>query len=91
MGMARRIVSNELWAALEPLIPEFVPSRKGGRRRSVDDQAALNGILYVLHTGIPWKELPQALSFGSGMTCWRQLRDWQAAGVWEKFYLAKLC
>jgi len=66
--MARRKVSNELWAALEPLLPEFVPSQKGGRRRSVDDQAALNGILYVLHTGIPWEDLLQELGFGSGMT-----------------------
>lgn len=88
--MARRKVSNELWAALEPLIPEFVPSRKGGRRRSVDDQAALNGIRYVLHTGIPWEDLPQEMGFGSGMTCWRRLRDWQAAGVWDKLHLAML-
>lgn len=49
--MSRRKISNELWAMLEPLIPEFVPSAKGGRRRSVDDRAALNGILYVLHIG----------------------------------------
>jgi transposase len=88
--MARQKVSNELWAALESLIPEFVPSRKGGRRRSVDDQAALNGIVYVLHTGIPWEDLPQELGFGSGMTCWRRLRDWQAAGVWDKLHLAML-
>jgi transposase len=88
--MARRKVSKELWMALEPLIPEFVPSRKGGRRRSVDAQAALNGILYVLHTGIPWEDLPQELGYGSGMTCWRRLRDWQAAGVWEKLHLAML-
>lgn len=79
--MARRKVSKELWAALEPLIPKFVPSRKGGRRCSIDDQAALNGILYVLQTGILWEELPQELGFGSGMTCWRRLRDWQTAGV----------
>jgi transposase len=51
--MARRKISNELWATLEPLIPVFEPSPKGGRRRTVDDHAALNGILYVLQTGIP--------------------------------------
>ena len=88
--MARRKISKELWELLEPLIPQFVPSRKGGRRRSVDDQAALNGILYVLQTGIPWEELPQELGFGSGMTCWRRLRDWQASGVWTKLHLAML-
>jgi transposase len=88
--MARRKISNELWTALEPLIPEFTPSPKGGRRRSVDDRAALDGILYVLQTGIPWEELPQELGFGSGMTCWRRLRNLQAAGVWEQLHLALL-
>ena len=34
--MAKRKVSNELWTALEPSTPEFLPSRKGGRRRTVD-------------------------------------------------------
>lgn len=88
--MTRRKISNELWAALEPLIPVFSPSPKGGRRRAVSDRAALNGIMFVLHTGIPWEDLPQQLGFGSGMTCWRRLRDWQAAGVWEKLHLAML-
>ncbi|QHB57598.1 IS5 family transposase (plasmid) [Ralstonia solanacearum] len=88
--MSRRKVSKELWLALEPLIPEFVASPKGGRRRSVDDRAALSGILYVLHTGIPWEDLPQELGFGSGMTCWRRLRDWQADGVWDKLHRAML-
>lgn len=88
--MTRRKISNELWVALEPLIPAFTPSPKGGRRRTVDERAALNGILYVLQTGIPWEHLPQELGFGSGMTCWRRLRDWQAAGVWDKLHLAML-
>ncbi|MCR1769543.1 IS5 family transposase [Burkholderia glumae] len=88
--MARRKISNELWVELEPLIPEFAPSPKGGRRRTVDDRAALNGILYVLQAGIPQEDLPQELGFGSGMTCWRRLRDWQAAGVWHRLHLAML-
>lgn len=68
--MARRKISNELWAVLEPLIPVFTPSPKGAGTRTVDDCAALNGILYVLQTGIPWEYLPKELGFGSGMTCW---------------------
>lgn len=78
--IARRKISNELWTVLQPLIPEFEPSPNGGRRRSVDDRAALNGILFVLQSGIPWEDLPWELGFGSGMTCWRRLREWQAAG-----------
>jgi transposase len=56
----------------------------------LDDQAALNGILFVSRTGIAWEDLPQELGFGSGMTCWRRLRDWQAAGVWHRLHLLLL-
>jgi transposase len=45
---------------------------------------------YVLQSGIPWEDLPQELGFGSGMTCWRRLQDWQAAGVWDKLHLPML-
>ena len=89
--MARRRVSKELWQKLQPLIPVFSPSTKGGSRtRSISDEAAFQGILYVLQTGIPWENLPQALGYGSGMTCWRWLREWQAAGVWQRLRLAML-
>ncbi len=46
----------------------------------------LSGILFVLHTGIPWEFLPQEMGFGSGMTCWRRLRDWNDAGVWQRLH-----
>lgn len=82
-------ISAALFKKIEPLLPAFVPSAKGGRPR-VSDEMALNGVLFVLRTGIPWEELPQELGFGSGMTCWRRLRDWQAAGVWHGLHLALL-
>ena len=82
-------ISAALFKKIEPLLPTFVPSAKGGRPR-VSDEMALNGVLFVLRTGIPWEELPQELGFGSGMTCWRRLRDWQAAGVWHGLHLALL-
>jgi transposase len=40
----------------------------------------------VLHTGIPWEFLPQELGFGSGMTCWRRLHDWNEAEVWQRLH-----
>jgi len=46
----------------------------------------LNGILHVLHTGIAWEDLPQEYGYGSGVTCWRRLRDWQQAGVWDALH-----
>src|SRR2546423_2505147 len=56
-----------------------------GRRR-VPDRQVLCGILFVLYTAIPWEFLPQELGFGSGMTCWRRLRDWHEAGVWRQLH-----
>jgi transposase len=76
-------VPDDLWAELAPLLPRERPKPKGGRPR-VPDRAALAGILYVLRTGIPWEYLPLELGCGSGMTCWRRLRDWQRRGVWAK-------
>ncbi len=86
-----RLVSDQLWELLEPLIPQPPPAKNGrtGRPR-VDDRAALKGILFVTETGIAWKGLPMQLGFGSGITCWRRLRAWQEAGVWEKLHRAVL-
>ena len=79
------IVSDELWSLIEPLLPEPGPKLVAGRPR-VPDRQALCGILFVLHTGIQWEYLPQEMGCGSGMTCWRRLRDWQRAGVWQKLH-----
>lgn len=79
------LVSDELWAVIEPLLPKKRPSRKGGRPR-VPDRAALTGILFVLQSGIPWEMLPQEMGCGSGITCWRRLTEWQRRGVWKRLH-----
>ena len=79
------LVPDDLWEAIEPLLPKEPPKPRGGRPR-VPDRAALGGIAFVLRTGCPWRLLPRELGCGSGVTCWRRLRDWQAAGVWEKLH-----
>jgi transposase len=83
--MAKKLVTDELWEVIEPLLPEEPPKPKGGRPR-VDDRAALTGILFVLKSGIPWEMLPQEMGCGSGMTCWRRLKEWHEAGVWEELH-----
>ena len=88
-GMAKALVSDELWALVAPLLPPPRPRPKGGRP-PVDDRKALAGILFVLKSGIPWAMLPKEVGCGSGMTCWRRLRDWQAAGVFERLHRALL-
>jgi transposase len=83
--MSKLLVPDELWSIVEPLLPPEPAKPKGGRPR-VSDRACLTGIVFVLKSGIPWEMLPQEIGCGSGMTCWRRLRDWQAAGVWERLH-----
>src|SRR5215471_9970613 len=83
--MAKPLLSDELWAVIEPILPKWTPSPKGGQP-PVPDRAALTGILFVLKTGIPWEDLPCEMNCGCGMTCWRRLRDWQADGTWDRIH-----
>jgi transposase len=75
--MAKPLVDDSLWEMIQPLIPVKARRQKYPGRKPVSDRAALTGILFVLKTGIGWEDLPQELGWGSGMTCWRRLRDWQ--------------
>ena len=81
--MAKPLLSDELWEIIEPILPKHQPSPRGGRP-PVENRKALTGIIFVLKTGIPWEDLPQEMGCGCGMTCWRRLRDWQRAGVWDR-------
>ena len=85
--MAKPLVSDELWAVVQPLLPAPKPRRfrYPGRQR-IADRKALTGILFVLKSGIPWEMLPQGMGCGSGMTCWRRLQEWQEAGVWPRLH-----
>ena len=87
--MPKPLVTDELWIVVEPLLPKQPPKPKGGRPR-VNDRAALTGILFVLKSGIPWEMLPQEMGCGSGMTCWRRLKEWHRARVWERLHRALL-
>ena len=82
---AAALVPDDLWEAIEPLLLKEPPKPKGGRPR-IPDRAALGGIVFVLRTGCPWRLLPKELGCGSGTTCWRRLRDWQEAGLWERLH-----
>ena len=72
--VAKPLVSDERWAEVGPLLPPVPPRPRGGRPR-IPDRAVLTGIVFVLRTGTPWELLPPEMGCGSGMTCWRRLRD----------------
>lgn len=80
--MAKPLLDDALWHLIEPLLPP--PPLPG--RKPLDNRKVLTGTLFVLKTGLPWEALPQELGCGSGMTCWRRLRDWQQAGVWQQLH-----
>lgn len=79
-------ISDGLWERIAPLIPPRPRRHRYPGRKRIDDRRVLNGILHVLHTGIAWEDLPAEYGYGSGVTCWRRLREWQRAGVWEALH-----
>src|SRR3954454_23883459 len=86
-----RLISDDLGALCEPLIPPQRPAVHGrtGRPR-VCDRDVLEGIAVVLSTGIGWAKLPRELGYGSGWTCWRRLHESADAGVLDRVHRAVL-
>jgi transposase len=90
--MSSPLLPDALWNLIQPPLPPTSRGPKGGSPR-LPDRACLTGILFVLRSGIPRGMLPQELGCGSGMTCWRQLRDWQQAqqsGIWQLIHFSLL-
>jgi transposase len=83
--VAFALVPDELWIEIEPLLPAERPKPKGGRP-PVPNRQALAGIVYVLRSGVAWNMVPAELGCGSGVTCWRRLRDWTKDGVWAEVH-----
>jgi transposase len=63
------------WAAIKP----FLPNKPRGVAR-VNDRRVLNGILWVLRSGAPWRDLPE--NYGPYTTCYNRFVRWRRAGVW---------
>ena len=78
MNVPRQQLSNEQWECIKPLIPK---SKTGGRP-ACDRRVILNGILWILRTGAPWRDLPGA--FGAWQTVWRVFDQWNGNGTLDK-------
>ena len=86
MSLAPWLLSDARWERIEPLLPKVRRRSRFPGRKRLPDREALQGILFVLYTGIAWRHLPLELGFGSGSTCYRRMVEWQRAGVWEKLH-----
>lgn len=74
----RSDLTDQEWEIVRSLLPAH---NHNGRPRA-NDRKTLNGILYVLHTGCRWEDIPPE-RYGSGSTCWRRFDQWQKTGVWD--------
>ncbi|MDP6495271.1 MAG: IS5 family transposase [Dehalococcoidia bacterium] len=74
-------VTDEQWETLAPLLP---PAKPRGRHRSVDLREVINGTLYVLRSGCPWRMMPHDLPPWG--TVWWYFRQWRIDGTWERIH-----
>ncbi len=82
--MARRHeLTDDQWATLEPLVP---PQQPVTGKPNHDHRMVLNGILWRLRTGAPWRDLPER--YGKWQTVYSRFRRWQQAGVWDRVLAA---
>jgi transposase len=77
--MRRHDLTNEQWQRLEPLLPPQKP--RTGRPNS-DHRAIINGILWILRTGAPWRDMPER--YGSWSTVYSRFQRWRKAGIWDR-------
>jgi len=78
VGVGRGELTDRAWAQIEPLLP--VSQGRGGRW--VDHRRVINGILWKLRTGAPWRDLPER--YGSWQTCYDRFVRWRRDGTWER-------
>jgi transposase len=77
--MRRHELTDTQWARLAPLLP---PQRPTTGRPNKDHRTMLNGILWILRTGAPWRDLPER--YGNWKTVYSRFRRWQDAGIWDQ-------
>lgn len=79
--MNRGELTNEQWERLRPLLPPQKPKRG---RPAQDHRRILNGILWLLRTGAPWRDLPER--YGRWRTVASRFYRWRKAGLWDRLF-----
>jgi transposase len=87
-GLVDKLVPDDLWALVEPLLPPPPRPPCGGRRRTIPDRNCFAAIVFMARTSTPWALLPaQELGCGSASTAWRRLDQWANGGVFDQLHL----
>jgi transposase len=80
-----RLLPEELWQRIQPLLPSAPARPRGGVPRRVPDRNCVATLIFMARTSTPWSLLPaKELGCGSATTCWRRLDEWAKAGVFEQ-------
>jgi transposase len=77
--MKRYELTDDEWNRLAPLLP---PQRPVTGRPALDHRMIVNGILWILRSGAPWRDLPER--YGRWATVYQRFRRWQQAGIWQQ-------
>ena len=89
--LVEKLVPDELWRLVRPLLIPPPRPPYGGRHRTIPDRNCFAAIVYMARTSTPWRLLPaRELGCGSPATCWRRLNEWAEAGVFDALHLAVL-
>ena len=85
--MSRGDLTEVEWRILKVLLPvERKPGKRGRGRPPKDNRNVINGILWRLRTGAPWRDVPE--KYGNWNSIYRRFRRWCANGVWESVAVA---
>jgi transposase len=82
--MSGRLVTDELWDAIKELFPQPTNSEKGGRPW-VGNRVVFTCLVFMLKTGIGWRELPTEMG-ASEKTVRRRLKTWSELGLWTTIF-----
>lgn len=81
--MSRHNLTDDAWNAIQPFLPTTIGKRRRGRPWA-DHRVLINGIIWILQTGSPWRDLPA--EFGSWKTVYNRFRRWVVEGLWDKLF-----
>lgn len=88
MARAAPLLTDAQWTRIDPLLPKLNKKRRTAGRPWVENRPCLEGILWILRTGARWRDLPE--KYPAPATCWRRLKQWEEAGVWQRVWRAFL-